>query len=654
MATGILGIGASALLANQQALATVSHNIANATVEGYSRQSVEFQARTADFRGGNFFGTGVDLSSVRRHVNEYINAQIHADIALQGQLGAQQAYLTRIDNLLATDSTGLSGAFDQFFSALQDMSADPASLPQREVVLQQAANLADRFNNIGQFVTQMEAEINLQIKDQVAQINSLAANLAQLNQTIAITSAAGDGQSAGDLLDQRDRLYNQLSALAPISTVDQSDGSTSVFIGKGQPLVIGAGAFSLATQPNEFDSSRLEVTYQGAASVNITGELSGGSLGGLLASPGQIIDPVVNQLGRIAVGLEQSMNNQHRLGMDLDGLLGGELFSIGSPLLTPAPGNTGITGLPVAVSDPAGLTAADYRLEVDAGNNYLLTNLDDGTVTNLGAVPAGPGSVPVVIDGLTIDLAPGAAVGDRFLLQPTRGMASSISLTVTDPRKLAAASPLAVSSGVGNTGSAELAGLQVIDSSDAAFTTTNGALTPPLLIQFTGAGSFDLFDNSNPAAPVLLEGGNVYAAGAELFPTAGGLDYGYRLQLTGTPVAGDSFQVDYNLAGTGDNQNLLAMVEQQNQGLLSAGSNSYQESYQQLVGSIGARTSSGEINLEAVGFMLEQSQSRQLAVAGVNLDEEAAKLLEFQQAYQAAAQTISAADTLFQSLLEVI
>ncbi|MEL0082207.1 MAG: flagellar hook-associated protein FlgK, partial [Gammaproteobacteria bacterium] len=208
MATGILGIGASALLANQQALATVSHNIANATVEGYSRQSVEFQARTADFRGGNFFGTGVDLSSVRRHVNEYINAQIHADIALQGQLGAQQAYLTRIDNLLATDSTGLSGAFDQFFSALQDMSADPASLPQREVVLQQAANLADRFNNIGQFVTQMEAEINLQIKDQVAQINSLAANLAQLNQTIAITSAAGDGQSAGDLLDQRDRLYN--------------------------------------------------------------------------------------------------------------------------------------------------------------------------------------------------------------------------------------------------------------------------------------------------------------------------------------------------------------------------------------------------------------------------------------------------------------
>lgn len=654
MATGILGIGASALLANQRALATVSHNIANASVEGYSRQSVEFQARIPQFTGGDFFGTGVDLVNVRRHVDEFINQRVYADISRQGQISAQQTYLTRVDNLLANGSTGLSSVFDQFFAALQDVSLDPSSVPQREVALQRAETLVERFNTSSQFVSEMEAEINVQIGDQVNQINALSASLAELNQSLAIATAQGDGQGASDLLDQRDRALTRLSALVPVSTVTQNDGSTSIFIGNGQPLVIGNNAFSLATQPNSFDSSRLEVTYQGVANVEITREITGGSLGGLLSSRQLVIDPVVNQLGRLAVAVQQTLNGQHQLGMDLNGELGANLFTVGQPVVVPAAGNVGITSLSVTITDPAGLTAADYRVDVDASSNYVLTNLDDGSVTNLGGVPAGPGSVPVNVDGMTIDLAPGAAIGDMFLLQPTRGLASSLGLAVSDPRKLAMASPVLVTSSINNGGSAEVSGLAVVDTNNAAFTTTSGELSPPVLIQFTGATSFDLFDNTNPSAPVLLEAGNTYTPGGELYPTSGGLDFGYRMQLTGAAVAGDSFQVAYNSAGVGDNQNALALIGQQNKGLLSGGNASYQESYQQLVGEVGARTSSGAINLEAVEFVLQQSRFRQQSASGVNLDEEAAKLLEFQQAYQAAAQTIRAADEVFQSLLQVI
>lgn len=654
MATGILGTGASALLANQRALATVSHNIANATVEGYSRQSVEFQARSGNLNGGNFFGNGVDLVNVRRHVDRFINEQIYTDISRQGELATQQSYLTRIDNYLAKDSTGLSSAFDQFFSALQDMSLDPSSLPQREVVLQRAGTLVERFNDANGLVTEMEREINLQLDEQVTHVNSLTTSLAQLNQSIVTATAQGQGQASGDLLDRRDRIYTELSSLVSISTVTQGNGSSSVFMGSGQALVVGTSAFTLATQASAIDSSRLEVIYQGAASINIGDEINGGSLGGLLSSRQSALEPTVNQLGRLAVTLEQAMNGQHGLGMDLDGQLGANLFTSGQPQAVGLPGNVGVTALTVAISDPSALTAADYRIDVDAASDYILTNLGDGSVTNLGAVPAGPGTVPVSVDGMTIDLAPGAAIGEGFSLQPTRGLAGSLALAITDPRKLAAASPVLASTGINNNGSLNVAGLQMVDASNAAFSATPGALTPPLLIQFTGPNSFNLFDNTNTGSPVLLEAGVAYTPGAELFPTGGGLDFGVRTQLTGTPGAGDTVQIEYNTAGVGDNQNMLALIGQQDQRLLSAGTASYQESYQQLVGEVGTRSSSVAITLDAVGFTLEQAQFRQQSVAGVNLDEEAAKLLEFQQAYQAAAQTIRAADTLFQSLLQVI
>ena len=643
MATGILGIGASALIANQQALATVSHNIANATVDGYSRQSVELQARLPQLNGGNFFGKGVDLVNVRRHVDIYINEQISGDISRQGQLSTEQTYLTRIDNLLANESTGLSPAFDRFFAAMQDMSLDPSSLPQREVVLQRANDLVQRFNTVSQSVGQMEREINLQIGDQVSQINTLATNLAELNKSIAVATAQGAGQAASDLLDQRDRLHKELSGLVKISTITQSDGSTNVFMGDGQALVVGTNAFSLSTQPNSLNSSRLDITYQGLSGLNITDQVTGGSLGGLLNSRQEVIDPVVNQLGQLAVALEQSMNDQHRLGMDLNGQLGADLFNTGQPIVAAGPGNT-VDSMGVTISDPNLLTGADYRINVDASGDYIATNLDAGS-----AWPLGPGPT-ADLDGLTFSLSTGSA-GDSFLVQPTRGLASSLSLVISDPRKLAAASPVLVTSDFSNQGAVKVGDLQVTDTANAAFTATAGALEPPILIKFIDANNYQLFDNSSPATPVSLGPVAAYTPGE---PLPGLSTYGYELQLTGDAVAGDQLTVGYNTSGVGGNQNMLAMIGLQDQNVLSSDTATYQESYQQLVGGIGARTSSGEVNLDSVGFTLEQAQARQQSVAGVNLDEEAAKLLEFQQAYQAAAQTIRAADKLFQSLLEVV
>ncbi len=654
MASGILGIGTSALLANQRALATVSHNLANATVDGYSRQSVEMEARQPNQRGGIFFGNGVDVTNVRRNVDLFINQQINTDTALQSQLETQMNYLRRVDDLLAGSGTGLSSAVDDYFAAINDLSLDPASLPQREVALQRAATLKDRFQSLGNFLAGLEQEINSELKDQVGQVNALSASLAQLNNNLAISAAQGQGSASPDLLDQRDRLIGQLAELVPVSTAEQGDGTTSVFIGNGQALVVSSRAFSLTTTPNQFDSSRLELSYQGVTTFEISREINGGSLGGLLNSRQLALDPALNQLGRLAVGFEQSMNSQHRLGMDLTGAIGGDLFTVGVPAVHAAPSNTGVTTIRVTISDVNALTGADYRLAVDGSGDYLLTNLLDDSIQNLGPVPAGPATVPVTVDGLTIDLDPAGTSGDALLIQPTRGLARSFNLAISDPRALAAASPLLASSDVGNTGDGQISRLTAVDTTNAAFTTTPGSLVPPLLVEFTAPGVFDLYDNTLPGAPVLLEAGITYTPGADLFPTPGSLDFGYRMQINGTVATGDRFQVDFNAAGVGGNSNMLRMIGLQQQSLFSAGTATYQESYQQLVGEVGARTSSGDISLEAAGFSLEQSRFRQQSVAGVNVDEEAANLLQFQQAYQAAAQTIQAADTLFQSLLEVI
>ncbi|MBV1961372.1 MAG: flagellar hook-associated protein FlgK, partial [Immundisolibacteraceae bacterium] len=389
MATGLLGIGASALLANQQALATVSHNLANATVEGYSRQTVTMQARPSQLLGSNFFGTGVDVGTVRRNVDQFINQQIYSESGLQSHLQVEQKYLERVDNLLAGGTTGLSSSMDDFFAALQDLSLDPASLPQREVALQTADTLRQRFQSIGQTISDLDREINQEITDQIGKVNALSTSLADLNQALGISNARGGGQAASDLLDQRDRLIGQLSNFVPVTTADQGDGTINVFIGNGQALVVGSKSFDLATTQNSLDASRLEITYQGVGNVQISREITSGSLGGLINARSLVVDPALNQLGRLAVGVSQTANAQHQLGMDLDGLLGGNLFTVGSAEVNADPANAGITGIGVTITDISALTGSDYRLDVDGSSDYILTNLTDNSTQNLGAVPAG-------------------------------------------------------------------------------------------------------------------------------------------------------------------------------------------------------------------------------------------------------------------------
>lgn len=640
----ILSIGSSALLALQQQLATTSHNIANATRPEYSRQRVDMVAQRPNPIAGGFIGTGVATAGITRSYDAFLVDQVREYATLAAGLSKTSSILDQINYALGDTETGLSASMDGLFAAINDLAADPASDAAREVVLGSMDAVVDRFHGLADFLDELTLAVSDDIRGTVAQINTLAADIATTNQAIVLASGATGGAPPNDLLDQQDALLLELAQLVDVSVVTNSTGAVDVFIGNGQSLVLGSNSTDLTTAPDPLDASQLIVLH-GSNGANITSQVTQGELGALLQMRDGAISDTRNQLGQIGYVLADSLNELHRLGVDAEGNLGGDLFTL-PPVAIGTGNNAGDLVVDAAVVDSSLLEPADYLLQLDSSGDYLLTRLSDDNVQNLG-----PGPGPFVVDGVEITLVSGTAVaGDSFLIQPTAGVARGIDNAISDPARIAAAAPVITAVAVGNTGSGSISDSVTVDTGNAAFALP-GALSPPIEIQFIDATTYEIIDSGSGA---VLETGIPYTAAAEVFPTPGGLDFGYRITLSGSPAAGDTFTVDYNLDGIGDNRNALLLADLQNIGTIDGGTQTYQAAYASLVGAIGAEAQSVGVTLAAADALLVNAQAQRDSVSGVNLDEEAANLLRFQQAYEAAAQTLQVGDSLFQTLIEAL
>ncbi len=649
MASGdILGIGISGLLAFQRALATAGHNIANANTEGYSRQRVEFGTRAPQYAANGYIGTGVQVDSVRRLYDAFLNQQVRSHTSSYQRYERYYALAAQVDNLLADSQGGLNTALREFFDAVHDLADNPASGGARQVVLSQAEALAERFHVMDERLDSLDRDINAQIRTAVGEIERLAVQIADLNRQIATLPGQGADPPANDLLDERERLVTRLAEYVAVTTVSQDNGALNVFIGSGQALVIGDRVQSLSITANEYEASRYEIGYAvGGTSVNITNQLAGaGTLGAALAIRAEVLDPVRNALGRIAIGLAATFNAQHALGLDLDGNLGGMFFSsinASSPVVSASRNNTGTGVVSATVTDAAALTASDYLLE-RSGATYTLTRLSDGTVTTLSTFPGGPEEV----DGITLSLSSGViAPGDRFLIRPTRSAAGDFDVYLSDPRAIAAAAPLIASSAAANTGSGKLTSVAVTSASALPLFAGNGTIT----LSYDSANQrFAVTDSSGLVGYVSYDPST--DSGTEL-TLPGALNF-ITVQVTGTPSSGDSFTIADNTNGEADNRNALRLAGLESERRLAGATASYAELYGQLVADVGTRTQTADTGRQAQQLLLNQAVAAREAVSGVNLDEEAADLVRLQQAYQAAAQVIAVADTLFQTLLYAV
>jgi len=646
MSNGIFGIGVSGLAAAQAGLLTTSHNISNVSTPGYSRQETLQGTRTPLFTGSGFFGTGVNVDSVRRVYNDFLATQaLHAQSSAS-HLDTYSTEIGRLADLFSDASAGLAPALEDFFSGVNALAANPADVPSRQAMLSSAQSLVGRFQQLQQQVEETRDGVNARIASSVAGINSLAANIATLNGEIAVQTATTAGlQPPNDLLDQRDALLTQLNEQIGATSVVQSDGSLNVFLPNGQALVVGTQQFQLATSPDAIDPRNLQVGLKVGASVAEfrATDLNGGTLGGLLQYRDGVLNVAENSLGRTALPLTQAFNDQHKLGLDLNGQLGSAFFGSATPHVQPALTNSGTGQIGATVSDASALTLSDYTLEYN-GTAYRLTRLDDNTSQTFA-------SLPHTVDGMTITLAGGTpATNDRFLIQPTRYAAAGISVAITDPAKIAAAAPIQTAASIANAGTARISAGSV----DKAYLAA--PISAPLTLTYaSGTNTLSGFPASQPVTVTVGTTSTTYAAGTPVPFTAGAsITFGgITISLAGAPANGDTFTVGPNASGAGDNRNALLLAGIQTRNVAANNTATVSGTYAQMVNFIGNAARSAKVESSAQNNILAQAQQAVQSVSGVNLDEEAANLQRYQQAYQAASKVLAIAASLFDAILDI-
>lgn len=744
MSTGIFGIGISGMQAAQLGLLTTEHNVANASTPGYNRQRIQQATNIPLMTGAGAVGQGTHVTTIERMYSDFLTGQVNTSQTNVSELDTYYSQIKQIDNMLADPNSGLSPALQEFFRGVQQVAANPSSIPSRQSMISAASSMVARLHGIEDRLSQMAEGVNSQITSTVSAINSYAQQIANLNERI-VTAQSASNQPANDLLDQRDQLVAELNKLIKVSTVTESDGSYNVFIGTGQQLVVGVRATTMTATASTADPSRIVVGLESAGGAQELPEylITGGQLGGLVRFRSESLDPALNQIGQVAASMALTFNAQNALGQDLLGQATGSpgfvanFFNMqnmqpmaikntnntGSGVLqatfvSPPPmggtytlsntagtytltrqsdgktwtggptpsdvvdagGNTvptsegvnlagatvspGMSSVLTSSTIPANfytnLTASDYKLVRDTAGSYSLTRLSDNFKWSIpldGVSPPNPDAATLnaisKTEGFSLSVTSGTmAVGDSFMIQPTRVAARNIALNASvaaDPRLVAAAAPVTSQANTANVGKMTL--------SQGMVATGYTLPATPLTITAT-ATQLTGFPAGVAVTAVYADGSSVASNGAVNLVNGGsqltGFSFnGMTFDASGAPAVGDRFTIQRNAGGVDDGRNIFLLGKLQTQNTMGGRTASYQAAYAQFVSGVGNKTQETQVTGDAQKALLEQSQSSREALSGVNLDEEAANLLRYQQAYQAAAKMLDIGNKLFDTVLSI-
>ena len=647
-ASAIMSLGVRAMFANYAGLQTSGHNIANAGVDGYSRQQVELQTAIGQFTGSGFIGKGVDVKSVTRLYDQFLTRESMTARSQSQFDAARLDRLQQLESVFAGGDDGIGQSTGALLNSMVDLANKPQDMAARSVVLGRAGELASRFSSAAAQLDAIQGGVAQDLQASVTHVNEIASQIASVNDRIA--ASQGGGQPPNDLLDLRDRLLSDLSGYLQVTTIAADDGTLGVFVGGGQRLVLGGHAAQLAAGPDPYDASRTAISILDTAGPRPLSStlLGAGSIGGLLRFQDDDMVRARTLLGQLGAAVAGSINAQQALGLDLrvPPGSGAPLFTIGAPQAQPAATNARTAGgafvsnVTLTLTDPSQLQASEYEL-VQSGGAWQLTRRSDGFAQTVV-----DGSV---VDGFQINLGtPAPAATDRFLLQPVTYAANQMARALDDPRGLAAASPVTATATPANTGTAAIAALTVVSPSvDPTQTAT---------VTFTsGSGAYDWELRDRTTNALLSSGSGTWTAGQPIALN------GFELQLSGVPANGDVFTVAQTAYPSTSNGNALSMVALRDAVLVGrvpngsggvAGGLGFIEAWAQAMADIGVRTQ-GALTASQISTQVADTAKQALSNrTGVNLDEEAARLMQFQQGYQAAAKVLQVAQTLFDTLLD--
>ena len=633
--TSLTSLGTKALFAAYSQLQTTSNNIANANTPGYSRQSVQLATAGSSGGGSGYMGGGVTVATVTRASNMFLSGQALATGSAAAADGVRRDLLSQLEKVFTGGANGLGSAATQIFNAFADVAANPSDLSARQAVLGRVADFASLGRSSSDQIESLQTQLVHDVTVSVAEVNQLASELAKLNTNIAAASARG--HRPNDLLDQRDEFVRKIGKQIEVHSLLGPDETVSLFVGSGQTLVLGQVANSLQVRTDPIDTSRL------ALGVNIGGQLTPltteavgqGLIGGMMRFQDQDLADARNRLGQIVVGLGTALNQQQALGLDLAGRPGSPLLQFGAPVALAAAGNARDgDGLPLSivalsVSDASKLKASDYLLQAESGINgrFNLTRLSDGQVFQ--SLASGD-----QVDGLTIDLGGnGLEPGDRFTLKGVGQAAASLNLALRSPQGLAAASAVTGLVHPANVGNARIAALDVDSLPVGGF--------QAITLEFSNdAGNYELFDAGGTRL-----GDGIFQAGQPI--RVGGI----ALSLTGLPRGGDRLLLAPTTQAASSNGNALRFDRMAELKLIDG--ESAGDAYAHAMADVGVRMQGAMASADTSTAVASRAQTELMSTVGVNLDEEAARLIQFQQSYQAAAKMLQTAQTMFDAVLNI-
>ncbi|MEO3678980.1 flagellar hook-associated protein FlgK [Rheinheimera sp. FR7-31] len=668
MSDNLLRIGTSAVLANTTLLNTTSNNIANINTEGYTRQRTEFESQ--------ILGLGVGKGTTERLVSEFTQRQLRRDLS---NFSFAEQYVTeanRVDALFSNPANSIATGINDLFKQFQIANNEPATLANRQLIIGSSQALLDKFNTLSSLVLDQENFVNQQLDIYTSETNGYIKQIANLNLEIASFGTGASRPVPLDLYDKRDLAIQKLSEMVEIRTLDADNGEKLVFLATGQSLVVERGDFNLVSLRGDPDPSERDLKLQLSNRISVERDIDidkvGGKIGGLLAFREEILVPTQNRLGQLALSMTDAMNTQNRLGMNLNGEIGGDLFKL--PIISgfDFASNTGTGGVNLTIEPGKGnsLPPNDFLLTIEAGavriqaldsKGEVITGSDK--VVPVAAYPVTINSADAAGDlyGLEITITGAPAVGDQFELKPLSTASRTLELATTRPEDIALAAPVRTEFTVANLGNAQIEGLKVTDTTpatlpDYGFDTPSGLINGPWTMTYVGGDTFEIVDNlGNPVATAAF-GSNQYQ---NLFAQAG-VDVGFDFSVTGVPSIGDTFSISFNDGGFNDNRNGLALSALQTAQTtrlnpLSAPNSTnavnFNQTYADMVSLIGERTNQARNNEAASKALLDQTTAWYESLSGVSLDEEASNLVRFQQTYAAAARIISTSQTVFDTLL---
>lgn len=677
MASGLLSIAMTGINSAQSGLMTTSNNIANLNTEGYNRQRIIQASNFTVMTGAGGLGQGSHVVTVERMYSQALDKQVLTAQSSVSSLDAYLGQISQIDNMLADQSAGLTPVMQQFFDGIQAVASNPSSISARQSMVTAASTMVGSFQSMYTRLDELEKGVNSQVTSMVNTINGYTQQIGEINDNI-LKSSALNGQPANDLLDKRDQLVADLNKLVKVDVSSNDDGTFNVFVGSGQQLVVGSRVTQMAAVGSAADPSRIVVGLVGA--TGLVQELpesliTGGSLGGLISFRSQALDTAFNQLGLMAASVTSTFNAQHALGQDMLGKISGDpgfisnFFSVTAPTVIAKSSNV-LPGPTVSASFSAAsyngsnfytnLTGSDYQLSYD-GANFSLKRLSDNTTwtgASIGVINAALAGSP---QGFTLSATAGAfTAGDSFLIQPTRDAARLFSVDpslAADPRLIAAGTPARGGVGLTNTGAATVGSVSVGPSYSV-----NGM---PLTLNYNGgnlsgfpAGTVTVTNGSTSTTyPITLPTDTVpYTSGSTLTinaTTPATSPSAISFSISGTPANGDVFRLSKNVSGVEDGGNIVRLGKLQLQNTMVGGQSTYQDSYAAFVNDIGNKTASADVSSSAQTALLSQATAARESVSGVNRDEEAAKLVEYQQAYMASAKVMEIASKLFDTLMSI-